>query len=130
MSLLRGLVTPRTAGDRPWSIAAALVLLFAFCLFGAPLAYVATLGVVWPVSRVLGRWARPWWPLMLISGVTGAALLPIYLKMLTPRGSWNFGSGIGFIAGAASGWAFWYLALPDRGDVSEHAASEQHDTGV
>ena len=107
----------RGANDPPASLPAVLVLLFAFCVFGAPIAYAATLVVVWPLSRLLGRRAIRWWPLTIASALAGGALLPIYLRMLTPRGHWNFFPGTGFVAGAATGWAFWWFAAPGVGDA-------------
>lgn len=130
VALFHGVLTPRPPGEPPWSFAAALVLLFAFCLFGAPPAYVATICLAWPLTRALGRWSRPWWPLTLACAVAGAAVLPFYLKMLTPRGSWNLGPGIGFIAGAASGCVFWYLATGARGDADEHVSVERQEAST
>ncbi len=111
-ALARGLGTPRAPGDPPNSVLAALVILFAICMFAAPLAYAATFAVLWPALRLLGAAARPWWTLTLLGAVAGGALMPVYLRMLDPRGSWDFFPGVGFVAGAASGFAFWYFAAP------------------
>jgi hypothetical protein len=88
---------------------------YVFMLLGAPLAYAATLLVVLPLFLLLRAADRlTWWLLTLVASLAGGALLPLYMHWLNPRGSTDFYPGAGFLAGAAAGWAFWYLATRRR----------------
>ena len=115
-SLIRSLVThaPR---DEPFSVAAVLVLLFAFYLFGAPLAYATMLILAWPLTRAArAESGLAWWVACIAGALIGAAVFPAYLHLLAPRGSFDFFPGAGLVAGAAVTGVFWMLSLrPERG---------------
>lgn len=93
------------------SIAAVPVWLFIFLLFGAPPAYVATVVVLWPVARGLieAGWFH-WLAITAIAAAAGGVAMPLYLHLLSPRGTFGFFPGAGFVAGAAVGFAFWWMA--------------------
>jgi hypothetical protein len=59
---------------------------------------------------VNNRWSQAWWSLTLVAAVAGGILFPLYLHALDARGSWDFFPGVGVVAGAATGWTFWYIA--------------------
>jgi hypothetical protein len=109
-SIVYGVASHQVSSGVGNPIAASLVLLFALVLFSAPLAYASTLLIVWPVAaflRALG--AFTWWWMTLAAGAAGAVLFPLYLHALEPRGSFSFFPGAGAVAGAATGWAFWFI---------------------
>jgi len=110
-SLIR-VVVVHAPHDEPFSIPAVLVLLFAFYMFGAPLSYAAMLILAWPLS-CLGTTGRGsgWWVACAVGAGTGAALFPVYLHLLDPRGSFDFFPGAGLLAGSAVAGAFWLLAI-------------------
>jgi hypothetical protein len=109
--LFRAAVMPRTPTDAGDSVASILVLAFLFVGLGAPLAYAATLVVVVPAFRLLDAAERAsWWAIAVIGAIAGGLLFPLYLHLLAPHGFFNFFPGAGFIAGAASGLAFWRIA--------------------
>lgn len=113
-SLLHGLTIHPRAGDPPWSVAAALVIMVAFVLFAAPVSYVATAVIVWPAALLLrSAGSVRWWSLTSIGALAGAALLPAYLHWLAPRGTFDFFPGVGLVSGAAAGWAYWFIAVRD-----------------
>lgn len=109
--LFRAAVMPRTPTDAVDSVGSIMVLPLVFLAFGAPLAYAATLIVVVPAFRWLDAVERAnWWAIAGIGAVAGGLLFPVYLHLLAPHGFFNFFPGAGFIAGAASGLAFWRIA--------------------
>jgi hypothetical protein len=90
---------------------ATVLWLFIVVMFGAPLAYAATLVILWPSACILVNGERNAWPaLVLIATLAGGAALPVYTKMLEPRGHIGLFPGAGFVAGAATGLAFWRIA--------------------
>lgn len=92
-------------------MASAIFVAFVLEMFGAPLAYVSTFLIVWPLFHLLRSAGRAsWWAVTLGGCVAGGALFPLYLHLLEPRGMFNFFSGAGFVAGAASAWTFWFIA--------------------
>ena len=93
--VLIAIVVPRAASDSVNGVASVLLLAFVLMGFGARLGYVATFVAVLPAFRLLD--------------VAGKAF-PLYLHILAPRGSFGFFPGAGFVAGLASGLAFWWLA--------------------
>jgi hypothetical protein len=103
-----------SAQDPPTTLVTVLVVLFAFIVFGAPVAYVATAAVVWPVSLLLrsAGWAR-WWSLTGIAALGGAMLLPAYAHWLAPRGTIDFFPAMGLVSGAVAGWTWWFIAARD-----------------
>jgi hypothetical protein len=108
---VRALVTPRTAPDGVNPVVGVVFLAVLLLVYGAPLSYGATLVVLWPIGAVLrDAEAFSWWALTLVGFVGGALLFPLYLHALDSRGTWDFFPGVGGAAGAATGWAFWYLA--------------------
>ena len=106
--------TATTTGLRaggPSSVLSVLILTLIVLVYGAPLAYGATVLVLWPAAAVLrDAGAMRWWWLSLIGGIGGAVLFPVYLNVLTPRGTWDFFPGAGFATGAVVGCAFWLIA--------------------
>ena len=109
--LFRAAVLPRTPTDAVDNVGSVLVLVFLFLAFGAPLAYAATLVVVVPAFRLLDASERAsWWAIAVIGAMGGGLLFPLYLHLLAPHGFFNFFPGAGFIAGAATGLAFWRIA--------------------
>jgi hypothetical protein len=59
--------------------------------YGAPLAYGATLVIVWPAAAVLREAkAFTWWALTLVSALAGGGLFPVYLHALDSRATWDF----------------------------------------
>ncbi|HWH52852.1 MAG TPA: hypothetical protein VN651_14990 [Gemmatimonadaceae bacterium] len=114
-SIVRGVVSHQVSSGVGNPVAASLILLFALVLFSAPVAYASTLLIVWPAAvflRALGVFR--WWSMAIGAGAAGAALFPLYLHALEPRGSFSFFPGAGAVAGAAAGWAFWFIVA--RGD--------------
>ncbi len=112
VALVRGALSSPTT----YSIAAVPVWLFIFVLFGAPPAYVATLLVLWPMSRGLIVAERfHWWAITAISAVAGGVVMPLYLHVLSPRGTFDFFPGAGFLAGGAVGLTFWWMASRPNG---------------
>lgn len=111
-SAIRGLAAHQPSTDPAHPVLAALIALFAIEMFGAPLAYASAVVVLWPAVRVLRAvgWLQ-WWTLTFVTTLGGALLFPLYLHWLTPRGSFQFFPGAGAIAGAATGLAFWWIAL-------------------
>jgi hypothetical protein len=93
-------------------VAAVVIVTLAVVAFSAPLAYGATLILMWPAVlalRALG-WLR-WWSLSAVMASAGGVLFPWYLHLLSPQGTFDFFPGAGFVAGAAIGLAFWFIAL-------------------
>ena len=102
---------PRTPTDAVDSVGSIMLLPLVFLAFGAPLAYAATLVVVVPAFRLLDAAERAsWWAIALVGAIAGGLLFPVYLHLLAPHGFFSFFPGAGFIAGAASGLAFWRIA--------------------
>jgi hypothetical protein len=110
-SAVRSAVSTRTAPDGVNPVVGIVFLAGLLVVYGSPLSYGATLLILWPIGAML-RDARAfsWWALTLAGLVGGVLLLPVYLNALDPRGTWDFFPGVGAAAGAATGWAFWYLA--------------------
>jgi len=102
----------RLAGPTPATPASLLVLLWVFALFGAPLAYAATIIILWPATVLLQRWhLLRWWTLATIAAVAGSMLLHGYTAVLQPRGTIDLVPGAGAIAGAAVAIALWWIGL-------------------
>jgi hypothetical protein len=125
-SAVRALVSPRTAPGGVNPIVGVLFLTAILLVYGAPLAYGATLVILWPAAAVLrDTRAFTWWTLTLIATLAGGILFPVYLHAVDSRATWDFFPGAGFAAGAATGWVFWFIATPrsdrarnTRGDAS------------
>jgi hypothetical protein len=100
--------------DPPTTLGAVLVVMLAFIVFGAPVAYVATAAVVWPASLLLrsAGLVRSW-SLTTIAALAGALLLPVYAHWLAPRGTIDFFPGMGLVSGTAVGWTWWFIAARD-----------------
>jgi hypothetical protein len=113
-STIRSLLSPPAAPSGINPIAAAVFGVVLLSLYGAPLAYGCTVCILWPAAAVL-RDTRAYrcWVMALVGGAGGAILFPLYLQALDPRGTWDFFPGAGFVAGAATGCAFWYIAARD-----------------
>jgi hypothetical protein len=110
-SAVRALVSPRIAPEGINPVVGTLFLTVILLVYGAPLAYGATLVILWPAAAVLrGTSAFTWWTLTLIAALAGGILFPVYLHALDSRGTWDFFPGAGFVAGAATGWVFWFVA--------------------
>lgn len=112
---VRALISPRhdTAGIDP--IVGVLFLAAILLVYGSPLAYVATLVILWPIAALLrDAEAFTWWSLTLVAMVAGGLLFPLYLHAFDPRASWGFFPGAGAAAGAATGWCFWFIAAAER----------------
>jgi hypothetical protein len=110
-SVVRALVSPRTAPEAINPVAGFLFLTAIVVAYGAPLAYGATVVIVWPAAAVLRQAkAFTWWALTLVSALAGGSLFPVYLRALDSRATWDFFPGAGFAAGAATGWVFWFIA--------------------
>lgn len=113
--LIRALIAPTRANDPTFNPVAVVVLAVAVLAYGAPLAYAATLGILWPVFRVLESLERAdWWWMALAGALAGSVLFPLYLKLLDPHAFFSFFPGAGAVAGAANAIAFWYLATRPR----------------
>ena len=109
--VLIAVVMPRAATDSVNSVVSVILLAFVLLSFGAPLGYSATFVAVLPAFRLLDAAGKAsWWAITLVGGVVGAISFPLYLHILAPRGSFGFFPGAGFVAGAASGLAFWWVA--------------------
>lgn len=110
-SAVRALVSPRTAPEGINPVVGVVFLAAILLVYGAPLAYGATLAILWPAAVVLrDTRAFTWWSLTLVSTLAGGILFPVYLHAFDSRGTWDFFPGAGFVAGAATGWAFWFIA--------------------
>jgi hypothetical protein len=110
-SAVRALVRPRMAPQGINPVVGVLFLTVILLVYGAPLAYGATLVILWPAAAVLrDTRAFTWWTLTLIATLAGGILFPVYLHALDSRGTWDFFPGAGFAAGAATGWVFWFVA--------------------
>jgi hypothetical protein len=116
----RALLTTRATPDGGNPIVGVVFLAGLLLVFGSPLSYGATLLVLWPIGAVLrDAGTFSWWALTLVGLVSGGLLFPLYLDALDPRGTWDFFPGVGAAAGAATGWAFWYIASRRvRGDAT------------
>jgi hypothetical protein len=109
--LIRALILPTRGNDPTVNPVAIVVLAIALIAYGAPLAYAATLGIVWPVFRLLESLKRAdWWWLAATGAVAGGVLFPLYLKLLDPRAFFSLFPGAGAVGGGASAVAFWYIA--------------------
>jgi len=125
-SALRALVMRRPTTDAAHPVLAALIIGLVIVAFGAPLAYAATLVVLWPTVRALRAIGHlAWWSLTGATALAGGVLFPLYLHWLEPRGSFDFFPGAGVAAGAASGFVFWWIALRQRHAPAESAGDEQ-----
>jgi hypothetical protein len=114
-AMIRTLAKSGLHFDGPTSVAGAILVTLIVAVYGAPLAYGATVLILWPAAAVLrDAGALRWWGLTLIGGVGGAVLFPVYLRALDSRGTWDFFPGAGFAAGAAVGCAFWFIATRRR----------------
>ncbi|MFI5230616.1 MAG: hypothetical protein ACHQWU_16205 [Gemmatimonadales bacterium] len=113
---------PGTEGINP---VAGLIFVAALLLvYGAPLAYGATFGVLWPAAVLLRDAGRfTWWSMTLLGAAGGGALFPMYLHLLAPQGTWHFFPGAGYVGGAATGWAFWFVATGGSRRMSTVAAA-------
>ncbi|MDB4875565.1 MAG: hypothetical protein JWM41_2011 [Gemmatimonadetes bacterium] len=110
-SAVRAFVTTRAAPDGVNPVVGVVFLAGLLLVFGSPLSYGATLLVLWPIGAVLrDAEAFSWWALTLVGLASGGLLFPLYMHALDPRGTWDFFPGVGPAAGAATGWAFWYIA--------------------
>jgi hypothetical protein len=102
---------PAGQGPGSYSLAAFVIWLFIVIAFGAPPSYVATLLIVWPLSRALAARGRfRWYTVTIVSAIAGGFLLPLYFHVLEPRGRIELFPGAGAVAGAAIGIAFWFIA--------------------
>jgi hypothetical protein len=109
--LIRALILPTRGNDPTLNPVAVGVLAVALMAYGAPLAYAATLGFVWPVFRLLESVERAdWWWMAAAGTVAGGVLFPLYLKLLDPHAFFSLFPGAGAVAGGASAVAFWYIA--------------------
>ena len=116
---MRALITPRHGPEGVNPLVGVLFLTMLLLMYGSPLAYGATLIIVWPVAALLRHaGACTWWSLTLVAMIAGGILFPLYLHVLDPRGTWDFFPGAGAAAGAATGWTFWFLSSSRR--ASEH----------
>lgn len=115
-SVLHGLIgtRPLIAGHGVDTVVSAVVLGALVVAYGAPLSYVATAAVVWPLFRAIDGHGHAAWILAATGALAGGVLMPIYLHALAPRGTFDFFPGVGFVAGAASAWCFWRLATTTR----------------
>lgn len=110
-SAIRSLISRSTAPSGVSLVAGVVFGLALLLLYGAPLAYGCTILIVWPMAAASrGTTFYRWWTMMLVSGIAGAIAFPAYLHTLDSRGTWDFFPGAGFAAGAATGYAFWYIA--------------------
>lgn len=114
--MLRTLAKTGLHIEGPSSVVAAILVTLIVTVYGAPLAYGATLLILWPAAALMREaGALSSWGLALIGGAGGAILFPMYLRLLDSRGTWDFFPGAGFAAGAAVGCAFWFIATRRRG---------------
>ncbi len=112
---VHAILTTRVGLGGPNSVAAFVFLTVILAVYGAPLAYGATLLILWPVGVLLrDTEAFTWWSLTLIGMLAGGMLFPVYLHAIDPRGTWDFFPGVGFAAGAVTGWVFWFVAARRR----------------
>ena len=101
---------PGTEGINP--VVGIVFLAVILVVYGAPLAYAATLVILWPIAAVLrGARAFTWWGLTVVATIAGGILFPLYLHALAPSATWDFFPGVGLAAGAATGWTFWFVAV-------------------
>lgn len=108
---VRGLITTGFRSAGPGSVVGVVLLTILMIVYGAPLAYGATIVILWPLAAMLrDADALSWWSLTIVAAVAGGVLFPLYLHALTPRGTWDFFPGAGIAAGAATGWGFWFIA--------------------
>jgi len=116
--LARALILPTRANDPTMNPVAILVLAVALIAYGAPLTYAATLGILWPLFRLLDFVKRAdWWWMTAAGAAAGGVLLPFYLKVLDPHAFFRIFPGAGAVAGGATAVAFWFLATrPTRRD--------------
>ena len=93
----------------PNSLPAFVLLTAILTVYGAPLAYGATLLVLWPAGAVLrDTGAFTWWSLTPIGMIAGGVLV----SLVSPRDRPSEGLGISFRVwgsrqGAVTGWFFW-----------------------
>ena len=114
-AMLRTIARTGVQFGGPSSVAGAILVTLLVAVYGAPLAYGATVLILWPAAAMMrDAGALSWWGLTLIGGVGGAVLFPMYLRALDARGTWDFFPGAGFAAGAAVGCAFWFIATRRR----------------
>ena len=114
-AMLRTVLRSGLHVDGASSIVGAILVTFLVIAYGAPLAYGATLLILWPAAAILrDAGTLNWWGLTLVGGAGGAILFPLYLRALDSRGTWDFFPGAGFAAGAAVGCAFWFIATRRR----------------
>jgi hypothetical protein len=112
---VHALVGTRRGLDGTNPIVVVVLLPLLLLIYGAPLAYGATLFILWPAGVLLrDTTAFTWWSLTLIGMVAGGMLFPVYLHAIGPRGTWEFFPGVGFAAGAVTGWVFWFIATRRR----------------
>ncbi len=116
--LIRALILPTRGNDPTLNPVAVVVLALALMAYGAPLAYAATLGFVWPVFRLLETVKRAdWWWMAAAGAIAGGVLFPVYLKFLDPHAFFRLFPGAGALAGGANAVAFWFVAArPARRD--------------
>ena len=109
--LIHALILPSRGNDPTFNPVAVVVLAVALTAYGAPLAYAATLGLLWPAFRFLESVRRPdWWWMAAVGAAAGAVLFPLYLKFLDPHAFFRLFPGAGALAGAANAVAFWRVA--------------------
>jgi len=109
--LVRALILPTRANDPTMNPVAIAVLALALIAYGAPLAYAATLGILWPLFRLLESVKRAdWWWMAAAGALAGGALLPLYLKILDPHAFFRIFPGAGAVAGGATAVAFCSIA--------------------
>jgi hypothetical protein len=114
-AILTGTVTHILADARPLppelnSVSGIILICLIVFVFGVPLSYGSTVLILWPAAVMLEKSGHlEWWSLTAIGAVAGALLLPAYLHLLSPRGTWEFFPGAGFVAGALTALVFWSI---------------------
>jgi len=112
---VRALISQRHGPAGVNALVGVLFLTAILIVYGSPLAYAATLVILWPIAALLrDAEALTWWSVTLVAMVAGGILFPLYLHAFDSRATWDFFPGAGAAAGAATGWSFWFVAVARR----------------
>jgi hypothetical protein len=111
MGFLTTAITTTHQADHTDPVAGWLFVAFALFLYGFPAALAATTAILLPASIVLERNPVARTPILVsIGAIGGTVLMPAYLHVLAPRGTFSLFPGAGAAAGAAVALLFCRLS--------------------